>query len=113
MNLTTPTDQQDAYEWASVLLAHGFIGLALVAAVAWASGRMWLSFWIVSAVYLICWEGGVQRFGAGGVDALVDTFAVMAGGLAGIAAWGRKGGAVAAALTLMAWVLAGGIWRRR
>jgi len=122
MNLTTPTDHASAYEWASVLLAHGFVGLALVALVAWLLDRIageWidavpvLAFWIVSGLYFAGWEGIVQGFGAGLTDALVDSFAVMAGGLIGLSAWARQGGGVAASLALTAIVLVGGIWRRR
>ena len=113
MELNTPEAQVGAYEWAAVLLAHGFIGLALVAALAWATGRMWAAFWAVSVGYLGLWEGAVQDFGAGMADALVDTFAVAAGGLAGISAWARRGAGVVVSLALMAWVLASGVRSRK
>lgn len=113
MDLTTPTDHASAYEWAAVLMAHGFIGLVMVASLAWITGRLRVSFWIISAGYLILWEGGVQRFGAGGTDALVDTFAIMAGGLIGLAAWTRRGAAVAASVALMVWVLTWGVRLRK
>lgn len=113
LDLTTPTAHGSAYEWASVLLAHGFIGLALVAVLAWATGRMWSAFWAVSVGYLGLWEGAVQCFGAGLADALIDTFAVAAGGLAGISAWARRGAGVAVSLALMAWVLASGVRSRK
>lgn len=122
MGLTTAEAHAGAYEWSSALLAHGFIGLALVAVLAglfervagdWIDAAPALAFWIVSAVYLIGWEGAVQHFGAGMADALVDSFAVTAGGLIGISAWGRRGGGVAASLALTAWVLASGVRKRR
>lgn len=113
LDLTTPTNHATAYEWAAVLLAHGMIGLALVAALAWATGRMWAAFWAVAIGYLGLWEGAVQGFGAGMADALTDTFAVAAGGLAGVSAWARRGVGLGVSLALMAWVLASGVRSRK
>lgn len=113
MNLTTPEAQAGAYEWAAVLLAHGFIGLALVAVVAWATGRPMLAWFAVVAVYLLLWEVMVQRVGAGWDDALTDTFAVAAGALAGVSAWARRGWALAVSLAAMAGVLVLGVRGRK
>lgn len=121
MNLTTPEAQTGAYEWASVLLAHGLLGLALVAAVAAILeavageqiddlGRLSLA--IVTVVYWGAWEGAVQGFGAGLLDAAVDTFAVACGGFLGLSAWARKAGAMAVGMAVFAAVALAGIRRR-
>ena len=81
MDLLTPTDHAGAYEWASVFLAHMALGLGLVALVSavldWAAGD-WMdgvgevAAVIVAVVYLIAWEGFVQRYGAGLMDAALS-----------------------------------------
>ena len=111
----------DWYLWAAVLLAHGFIGLILTAAVAWifkpaeelAGDMRRLAWVVVSAIYFLGWEGCVQTWGAGFLDAAVDTAAVSLGGLIGISAWARKGASVALSGDAMAGMLVVGIWRRK
>jgi len=114
MNLTTPTDHAGAYEWAAVLLAHGFIGLALVAVVAvlldaaeWITDTGRTAWVAVVLCYALLWEGAVQRYGAGLGDAATDTAAVALGGAVGLLAWSRQGVALAVALV----ALCGLLWR--
>lgn len=122
LDLLTPEAQAGAYEWASVLLAHFAIGLALVAVVSAVLDAMvddWLrpmgsvALVLVVVVYAVAWEGLVQRYGAGLLDAGVDTLAVAMGGLAGLSAWLRRGALVAASLVVTAGVAVAGVWRRR
>lgn len=109
MDLLTPTDHAGAYEWASVFLAHMALGLGLVALVSavldWAAGD-WMdgvgevAAVIVAVVYLIAWEGFVQRYGAGLMDAAADTLAVASGGLLGLFLWHRAGVKAAGVIAL-------------
>ena len=122
-DLLTPTDHAGAYEWASVLLAHFAIGLALVAVLSavllvlrWLVGKIGAgkaALLIVVVVYAVIWEGLAQAYGAGLPDALVDTLAVAMGGLAGLSAWMRRGALVALSLAVTAGVAVAGVWRRR
>jgi hypothetical protein len=122
MDLLTPTDHAGAYEWASVLLAHAMIGLGLTAAVSallrWADDEAWLghvgevALLLVAFVYGVAWEGLAQRYGAGLMDSAVDTLAVFCGGWIGLAAWRRRGVAIAAGMAVMAFVAWLGIRRR-
>lgn len=131
MDLLTPEAQDGAHYWASVLLAHAFIGLFLTAVLAaildaldafataidrategWTDGTGWLACGIVIACYGLGWEVAVQRVGAGWTDAAVDTVAVACGALAGVAAWARRGVALAASLVVLAGVAAAGVWNR-
>jgi hypothetical protein len=122
MDLLTPTDHAGAYEWASVFLAHMAIGLALVALVSavldwiagdWMDGVGEVAALIVSVVYLVAWEGFVQRYGAGLMDAAVDTFAVASGGLLGLFLWRRAGVRAAGVLALAGLALWRGVRGRR
>ena len=124
LDLLTPTDHAGAYEWASVLLAHFAIGLALTALVAalldWLDNRTGynldvgtLAPWLVTAVYLVAWEMGLQRVGAGWPDALADTFAVAMGGASGLFLWRRLGVRLALALAAFVAVLWPGVRARR
>lgn len=124
LDLLTPTDHVGAYEWASVFLAHFGIGLALTALVAavldWIDARTeWqldvgtTAPWLVSAAYLVAWEMGLQRLGAGWPDALVDTLAVSLGGFCGLFLWRRAGVNLAMALGLGAAVLWSGVRARK
>ena len=120
MDLTTPTDHAGAYEWAAVLLAHGLIGLALVAIVAALmdatdmindAGR---TAWVAVALgYALMWEGAVQRLGAGLGDAAVDSAAVALGGALGLLAWHRNGMGIAVTMTMFAAFAWNGIRRRK
>lgn len=108
LDLLTPTNHAVAYEWASVFLAHVVIGLAvtaILAAILDTIDRMALnvgdtSAGLVTGLYLVVWEMGLQRVGAGWADALVDTFAVCIGALSGLFLWRRAG--VKLAITLAA-----------
>jgi ABC-type uncharacterized transport system permease subunit len=121
MNLTDPTAHADAYVWAAVLLAHASIGLALTALVAavikaladdMIDGEGPLAWALVVIAYAVIWEGAVQALGAGVMDALVDTAAVALGGLLGLTAWLRKGGAMAVALAALGVMMFLGVRRR-
>jgi len=122
LGLTIPEAQAGAYEWAAVLLAHGLIGLALVAVVAaaleWLTGDhiddLGLLSWLAVVVcYAVIWEGAVQAFGAGPMDAAVDTFAVACGGFLGLSAWMRRGVLMAVGIAAFSAVAFAGIWRRK
>jgi len=122
MDLLTPTDHAGAYEWASVFLAHMAIGLGLVAVVSavldwmagdWIDGTGEVAALIVSVVYLVAWEGFVQGYGAGIMDAAVDTLAVASGGLLGLFLWRRAGVKAAGVLALAGLALWRGIRGRR
>jgi len=117
MDLLTPTDHAAAYDWAAVFLAHLSIGLALTAVVAalldWADGRSEFDLdvgatapWLVTVAYLILWEMGLQRLGAGWPDALLDTLAIAIGGAAGLFLWRRAGAKLAFVLMIGAVALA-------
>jgi len=69
--------------------------------------------WVVTAAYLVAWEMGVQRLGAGWPDALVDTLAVCLGGLAGLFLWRRAGVKLAAVLAVAALALWRGVRGRQ
>jgi hypothetical protein len=118
LDLLTPTDHAGAYEWASVFLAHIAIGLCITALVAavldaidnrseWDLDVGTTAPWLVTGVYLVAWEMGVQRLGAGWPDALVDTLAVGLGGLAGLFLWRRAG----VRLAVVVLVVCGALWR--
>lgn len=117
----TPTNHAGAYEWASVYLAHFAIGLALTAVVAAALDAIDglklrigdTAAALVTAVYLVAWEMGLQRLGAGWGDALLDTFAVGLGGLSGLYLWRRAGVRLAVALAAGAVVLWRGVRARK
>lgn len=122
LDLFTPESQAGAYEWAAVFLAHFAIGLLLVSAMAaildaiggdYIDGIGPLSVSIVAVFYALLWEGAVQRFGAGFMDAAVDSFAVFMGALCGVSAWYRKGWLVAGSLIAMIAVALAGVRHRR
>ena len=69
--------------------------------------------WLVTVAYLVAWEMGVQRVGAGWPDALVDTLAVGLGGFAGLFLWRRAGVRLALVLAAAAAVLWRGVRARR
>lgn len=120
MDLLTPTDHAGAYEWASVFLAHFALGLGLSAGVAalldWFDHRSGtnldvgdLAPFLVTVVYLVAWEMGVQRLGAGWPDALIDTTAIASGGYAGLFLWRRAGLGLSLALIIAVWTLWQGV----
>ena len=122
MGLLTHTDHAGAYEWASVFLAHMAIGLGLVALLSavldwiagdWIDGTGEVAALIVSVVYLVAWEGFVQGYGAGLMDAAVDTLAVASGGLLGLFLWRRAGIKAAGVLALAGLALWRGVRGRR
>lgn len=68
--LRTPDAHADPYQWASTLLAHAFIGVALAAVLPW---------WLPVAGYA-AWEAVQWRkYGAGLADCLLDWCAVVLG----------------------------------
>jgi len=122
MDLLTPESQESAHYWVSVLLAHGFVGLFLTAALGaaldwiggdWIDGTGWLALVFVVVCYATWWEMGLQQLGAGWLDAAIDTVAVACGGLAGVSAWARQRVALVVAFVVMASVAAAGVWNRR
>ena len=122
LDLTTPEAQDNAYFWLVVLLAHAALGLALVGAVAalldriageWIDRTGDLALIIVAVGYAALWEGAVQRFGAGLVDAAVDTVAVACGGAVGLWAWRRNGLGVAAGIIALSAVAWAGVRKRQ
>ena len=116
MNLLAGSDHPDLYLWSAVLLAHVAIGLALTGIVAavldaldsddWIDGRGGLAAAIVILGYFAVWEGAGQGYGEGLFGSLVDTVAIAAGALIGLAAWARQGWrvAVGAAVVAAMWV---------
>lgn len=111
--LRSPEAQPDAYIWAAALTGHFAVGIVLTAIVGWRAGA-WRGAAIVSAAYLLLWEGAqIAFFGGGFADGLVDGAAVACGAVVAAAAWRNKGGAVAAALALLAAIGIHGIRRRR
>lgn len=119
MDLLTPTDHATAYDWAAVLLAHGFIGAVLAGLAAWAFAALTDMLPWPSGVQLVVigygagWEGAVQRLGAGLADAAVDTLAVAVGAVAAWGLWSQRRRMAAGAVAVLVVVGAAGIWRRR
>lgn len=123
LDLLTPTAHAGAYEWAAVFLAHFAIGqtiTALVAAVLdWIDRRSEFDLdvgatapWLVTWAYLIVWEMGMQRVGAGWPDALLDALAVAIGGASGLFLWRRSGAKLAVVLGVGAVALSVYVWVR-
>lgn len=111
--LRSPDAQASAYVWGAALLGHFAIGIALTAIVGWVAGA-WRGVAIVSAGYLILWEGAQLSFFGGGVsDGLVDATAVACGAVVAAGAWRNRGAAVAAALGLLAAIGVRGVRKRR
>ena len=111
MDLLTPTDHAGAYEWAAVFCAHFAIGLALAALAAAILDLIdHLSGFdipvadtapaLVTFGYLVIWEMGLQRIGAGWGDALIDTLAIGLGAAYGLYLWRRDGKRLALALVV-------------
>lgn len=122
MDLLTPTNHADAYEWASVFLAHMAIGICLTALVAvlldWlADGLIGktgeVAALLVTSVYLVAWEGFVQRYAAGLDDATLDALAVGCGGLLGLFLWRRAGAKAAGVIGVALFALWRGIGARK
>lgn len=126
MDLLTPEAHAGAYEWASVLLAHFAIGGYVTACLAYVChwmvppsrrphGQFALGTLLtaLAVLYGAGWEGLVQGYGAGLMDAAVDTVAVVCGGVAAWAAWHRRARLISLALGIMVAVAALGIHRRR
>jgi hypothetical protein len=96
MDLLTPEDQSNVHYWASVLLAHSFLGFMISAIVSSFMVALTEKHYALrvsltmSALYLILWEGMIQRMGAGFGDAYIDTFAFLSGALTWTFAATRK-----------------------
>ena len=125
MDLLTPEAHAGAYEWASVLLAHFALGGYATACLAYVfhwiippshrpNGQFALGTLLVvlATLYGVGWEGLVQGYGAGLIDAAVDTIAVICGGVAAWAAWHRRARLISAALVIVTAVAALGIRKR-
>lgn len=121
LDLLIPTDHAEPYLWAVVYLAHFAVGLfltALVAALLDALDDLRLNVGdtapaLVTVGYLVIWEMGVQRLGAGLPDALLDTLAIGLGAASGLYLWRRDGKRLAVALSFAAAVLWRGVRTRR
>jgi len=120
LDLITPTDHQDAYAWLTALLGHACVGVVLMAVLAalidWLSpsrGTVGEALLATVVGYFLLWEVGVQRLGAGMLDAEVDTFGVMAGAVIGMALWRHSRALGAAMLACLAVVAAWGVRRRK
>lgn len=112
LDLTTPTDHQDPYQWAVVLWAHCVVGIILLVLSAWLTGAVWLCAAIVTVGYWLFWEMHVQKQSRANLDAAIDAFGVASGVLIvcyllqariDLAAW--------ACLSLLL-VTGIGVWRR-
>lgn len=98
--LAQPESQTDPYVWLVVLMAHCLIGLILTGLVAgmlsWTDlDPLPSAVQIVTGAYLFGWEIIVQRIGAGWADLVIDTGAVLLGGLIAWGAWANRGPVVA------------------
>ena len=104
-----PEDQRDWYAWASNQLAHVSIGAVsaalVVAVIGWPA-------WAAPVAYLIWWEIGAQRVGAGWRDALTDTLFIACGAAAIWSAWHQLAAPMFGAMVLASVSLGVGIWRR-
>ena len=125
MDLLTPEAHAGTYEWAAVLLAHFALGGYATACLAYVSrwmipsshrlhGQFALGTLLatLATLYGVVWEGLVQGYGAGLMDAAVDTIAVICGGVAAWAAWHQRARLIGVALSIMAAVAAIGIRKR-
>lgn len=108
-----PEAHESAYDWASALLAHAMIGMALTAAFGWALGA-WRGAVIVAFGYAALWEGGQLLFAnADLLDSAIDALAVFCGAVIAAAAWRHHGRVVAAAMVLLTVTLWQGVARRK
>lgn len=88
-DLLTPDNHRDPYVWAAVLLAHAQIALVLWGGLAALAGP-WAAVALVSAGYLLLWEGSQlrtalrrgDRLAPALSDGLVDWIGVTAGAYA-------------------------------
>lgn len=107
----SPEDHRDAYEWATVLLAHAAVGAVLAAIVSMITRRPAL---IVSLAYGLLWEGGQLLFaGADPVDCVLDWLAVSIGAWAAIAAWRGDGRRLVVTLATGVAILWTGVRKRK
>ena len=85
MDLLTPSSHTDLHYWASVLLAHAFIGFILSGIASGFSVALFERAYpvrvalTIAAGYFVLWEIMLQRLGAGVGDAFIDGFAVFSG----------------------------------
>lgn len=91
-----PMSEEDPAYWAAAFAGHVAVGSGLAAIAVWAD----LPAWTAPFLYLLVWEGIVQRLGAGGKDALVDTWAVALGAGMIWAAWEHVAPAIAGCIVL-------------
>jgi hypothetical protein len=118
MNLSPDAFLTDAYGWLTNQTGHVLLGLVLTAIVAVImravveTDMRREALLVVSVAYLVVWEGLIQTWGAGFLDALADTAFVALGGIIGVTAWGQKGGQLAVAFVTMAGIMAAGVARR-
>lgn len=89
LGLTDAEDHDDPYVWTVVLWAHALTGLFITALAAFAFHPVYVAS-AVAVAYAVLWEGAVQRYRAGLLDALVDTAGVLGGGLLAAGIWGHS-----------------------
>jgi len=115
--LTAPEAQAGWYEWLAVLVAHAFVGVALLAGfgalMSWLHGSgSNLALAMAIEAYAI-WETMHYLINGDWRDALIDWTAVSAGAVVAWAAWNRRGAAIAVALVVLSVVGIKGVRTRR
>ncbi len=113
-----PENPADAYAWLTSGLGHAWVGLVCYAVFLPICKRHFTApktaaTELTGFGYGILWEGAVQRFAEGLMGSAVDLAFVMLGLWVARAAWDRKGGQVAAALSFMAALSWAGVRRRK
>lgn len=109
----TPESHQNAYDWASALLAHAMIGISLTALFSWALGA-WRGAVIAILCYATLWEGGqLVLANASLLDSFVDALAFSCGAVIVAASWKRQAPGVAIPIALMAITLWRGVVQRK
>ena len=108
-----PEAHESAYDWASALLSHAMIGMALTAVFGWVLGA-WRGAAVVAFGYAFLWEGGQLLFANADLsDSAIDALAVLCGSMIAAAAWRHHGRAVAVAMVLLSVTLWQGVARRK
>lgn len=103
-----PENHTSPDTWAAAFAGHVAVGVTLAAVAVWAGFPVWAA----PVAYLVLWEGLVQRFGAGVIDALVDSGAVAIGAGTIWAAWVNDAAALAVFIAAGIICTGIGIWRR-
>ncbi len=118
-DLLTPENHRDPYVWAAAFLAHAFIGQAATVLLAVALSA-WVSVAVVSAVYLLVWEGAQLRTALhrgdatypAVMDGVIDWIGVTAGAYMLASAVSGWMPAAIAAVAMVLGVAVIGYWKR-